>query len=182
MKADAGRPVFIGLTGTNCAGKGEIAFYLKSRGYASLSLSDILREELAARGLEAGRDNLIRTGNELRAAYGPDVLARRIMDKVRGPSVIDSIRSPREVEFFKQQTGFVLVAVDAPIEVRFARARARGRDESASTLDEFRRKEEIEMTGSETSQQLALSMAMADWTIVNDGTIEELRRKVEELL
>jgi dephospho-CoA kinase len=38
------------------------------------------------------------------------------------------------------------------------------------------------MAGSETSQQLALCMAMADRTIVNDGTIEELRRKVEDLL
>ena len=182
MKIDADRPVFIGLTGTNGAGKGEVAAYLKGRGYAYLSLSDILREELVARGLKAGRDNLIRTGNELRAAYGSDVLARRIMDKVRGPSVIDSIRNPREVEFFRKQEGFVLLAVDAPIEVRFARARARGRDESAATLDEFRRKEDLEMAGNETNQQLALCMAMADRTIVNDGTIEELRRKVEELL
>lgn len=182
MKIDAGRPVFIGLTGTNGAGKGEVAAHLKGRGYAYLSLSDILREELVARGLKAGRDNLIRTGNELRAAYGPDVLARRIMDRVRGPSVIDSIRNPREVEFFRKQERFVLLAVDAPIEVRFARARARGRDESAATLDEFRRKEELEMAGNETNQQLALCMAMADRTIVNDGTIEELRRKLEELL
>ena len=74
------------------------------------------------------------------------------------------------------------LAVDAPIEVRYARARARGRDESAATLDEFRRKEELEMAGNETKQQLALCMAMADRTIVNDGTIEELRRKVEDLL
>ena len=182
MKTDAGRPVLIGLTGTNGAGKGEVAAHLKGRGYAYLSLSDILREELATRGLEAGRDNLIRTGNELRAAHGPDVLARRAMDRVLGPSVIDSIRNLREVEFFRKQKGFVLLAVDAPIEVRYARARARGRDESAATLDEFRRKEELEMAGNETNQQLALCMAMADRTIVNDGTIEELRRKVEDLL
>lgn len=76
----------------------------------------------------------------------------------------------------------MLLAVDAPIEVRYARARARGRDEAAATLDEFRRKEELEMAGNETDQQLALCMAMADRTIVNDGTIEELRRKVEDLL
>jgi dephospho-CoA kinase len=182
MKTDAGRPVLIGLTGTNGAGKGEVAAHLKGRGYAHLSLSDILREELAARGLEAGRDNLIRIGNELRTAHGPEVLARRTMDRVRGPSVIDSIRNPREVEFFRKQKGFVLLAVDAPIEVRYARTRARGRDESTATFDEFRRKEALEMAGNETDQQLALCMAMADRTIFNDGTIEELRRKVEELL
>jgi dephospho-CoA kinase len=86
------------------------------------------------------------------------------------------------VEFFRKQKGFVLLAVDAPIEVRYARTRARGRDESATTFDEFRRKEELEMAGNETEQQIALCMAMADRTIFNDGTIEELHRKVEELL
>jgi dephospho-CoA kinase len=182
MKTDAGRPILIGLTGTNGAGKGEVAAHLKDRGYAYLSLSDILREELAARGLEAARDNLIRIGNELRAAHGPDILARRTMDRVRGPSAIDSIRNPREVEFFRKQTGFVLLAVCAPIELRYQRVRARGRDESAVTLEEFRRKEALEMAGDETDQQLAICMAMADRSIVNDGTIEELRRKVEELL
>ena len=96
--------------------------------------------------------------------FGPDVLARRTMDKVRGPSVIDSIRNPREVEFLRRQEGFVLVAVDAPIEIRFARTRARGRDESAATLEEFRAKEQLEMAGDETGQQLARCMAMADRT------------------
>ena len=182
MKTDASRPVLIGLTGTNGAGKGEVAAFLRGLGYAYLSLSDILREELAARGLEASRDNLIRLGNELRAAHGPDILARRTMDRVRGPSVIDSIRNPREVEFLRRQQGFLLLAVDAPIELRFARARARGRDESAATLDEFRTKEELEMAGNETGQQIARCMAMADRIIVNDGTIDELQRKVEELL
>lgn len=178
----AKRPALVGLTGTNGAGKGEVAAYLGRKGYGHLSLSDVLREELAARGLSASRDNLIAVGNELRARFGPDVLARRTMAKVLGPTVIDSIRNPREVEFLKRQAGFLLIALDAPIEVRFARTRARGRDESAATLEEFRAKEDVEMAGSETGQQLARCMAMADRRIVNDGTLEDLWRKVEECL
>lgn len=178
----AKRPALVGLTGTNGAGKGEVAAYLGRKGYGHLSLSDVLREELAARGLSASRDNLIAVGNELRARFGPDVLARRTMAKVLGPTVIDSIRNPREVEFLKRQAGFLLIALDAPIEVRFARTRARGRDESAATLEEFRAKEDVEMAGSETGQQLARCMAMADRRIVNDGALEDLWRKVEECL
>lgn len=176
------KPALIGLTGTNGAGKGEAAAFLGTKGYACLSLSDVLREELAAQGLPASRDNLIVVGNELRGRFGPDVLARRTMDKVRAPSVIDSIRNPREVEYLRRQEGFILIAIDAPIEVRFARAQARGRDESAGTLEAFRTKEEIEMAGSETGQQLAKCMTMADRRVVNDGTLEELWRKVEECL
>ncbi len=178
----AKRPALVGLTGTNGAGKGEVAAYLGKKGYGYRSLSDVLREELAARGLAASRDNLIVIGNELRARFGPDVLARRTMAKVLGPAVIDSIRNPREVDYLRRQDGFILIAIDAPVEVRFARARARGRDESAATLEEFRAKEDVEMAGSENGQQLARCMAMADRSLMNDGTLEELWRKVEECL
>jgi dephospho-CoA kinase len=178
----AKRPALVGLTGTNGAGKGEAAAYLGRKGYGYRSLSDVLREELAARGLAASRDNLIAIGNELRARFGPEVLPRRTMAKIIGPTVIDSIRNPSEVEYLRRQEGFILIAIDAPIEIRFARAQARGRDESAATLEEFRAKEEVEMAGSETGQQLARCMAMADRTIANDGTLEELWRKVEECL
>lgn len=136
------RPELIGLTGTNGAGKGEAAAFFQTRGYARASLSDILREELSARGIPATRDNLIRTGNELRAAFGPDILARRTMDRVTGPTVIDSIRNMLEIAYFRTRKGFVLLAFDAPVELRFGRVAARGRDESAATLEEFRRKED----------------------------------------
>jgi dephospho-CoA kinase len=176
------RPYLIGLTGTNGAGKGEAAAYFMSRGYAYASLSDILREELRERGLEVTRDTLIRVGNELRERLGPDVLARRTMAKVTGPTVIDSIRNSREVEYFRAQGNFILLAVDAPIEVRFSRVGSRGRDESVGTLEEFRKKEEEERAGGEAAQQLEACMAAADRLIWNDGTIEDLHRKLERLL
>ena len=171
----------IGLTGTNGAGKGETAAFFVARGYVYFSLSDILREELQARGETVSRDNLIRTGNELRERYGPDVLAKRTVAKVGGPAVIDSIRNTHEVAFLRRQDGFVLLAIDAPVEVRFARVAARGRDESAADLESFRKKEEQERTGGETSQQLEACMAAADRLILNDGTIPDLHRKLEEI-
>ena len=176
------RPRLIGLTGTNGAGKGEAAAFFKTRGYAYTSLSDILREELGARDLPATRDNLIRTGNELRAAFGPDILARRTMDRVTGPTVIDSIRNLLEVAYFRARRGFILLAFDAPVDLRFGRVAARGRDESAATLEEFRKKEGEERAGGAAAQQLEACMAAADHLVLNDGTIEDLRRKLEKFL
>jgi dephospho-CoA kinase len=173
---------FVGLTGTNGAGKGEAAAFLKERGYNYYSLSDVIREELAARGEEPNRDNLIRAGNELRRLHGPDVLARRVAEKAKAPAVIDSIRNAAEVARLRRLEGFVLVALDAPLETRFERVRSRGRDESASTLEEFRRKEELERAGDDSSQQLEKCLAEADFLVWNDGGIADLRRKLEELL
>jgi dephospho-CoA kinase len=174
-------PRLIGLTGTNGAGKGEAAAYFMAKGYAYFSLSDVIREELRARGEAVSRDNLIRTGNELRERFGPDVLARRTVAKVGEAAIIDSIRNTREVAYLRLQPGFILLAIDAPAEVRFARVAARGRDESAADLEAFRNKEGQERTGGETAQQLEACMAAADRLILNDGTIPELHRKLEEI-
>jgi dephospho-CoA kinase len=172
----------IGLTGTNGAGKGEAAEFFKKHGYAYHSLSDLLREELARRGEAVTRDNLIRTGNALRHRYGADILARRVMKRVRGRAIIDSIRHPREIAFLKKQKGFLLLAVDAPAAVRFERVKRRGRDESATTLDAFIRKEQEEMTDWPEGQQLHRCLELADRTIVNDSSREALHRQLEEFL
>jgi dephospho-CoA kinase len=176
-------PRLIGLTGTNGAGKGEAAAYFSGKGYRYFSLSDVIRDELKERGDPESRDALIRTGNELRERHGPDVLARRTMAKVgRGErAVIDSIRNLREVAFLRREKGFVLLAIDAPVELRFARVAARGRDESARDLEAFRKKEEQERAGGAAAQQLEACMAAADRVIVNDGTIPEFHRKLEEV-
>ena len=176
-------PRLIGLTGTNGAGKGEAAAYFAARGYARFSLSDVIREELRRRDEPASRDNLIRAGNELRESLGADVLARRTMDKVGGTgrAVIDSIRNASEVDFLRRQDGFVLLAIDAPVAVRFARVAVRGRDESAADLEAFRAKEDQERGGGATGQQLEACMAAADRLVINDGTLAEFHRKLEEV-
>jgi len=172
----------IGLTGTNGSGKGEAATYFKKRGYAYFSLSDVIRDALRNDGKEDTRDNLIEKGNELRKKYGPDILARLAMEKVQDKTVIDSIRNPSEVEYLRKEKEFILLAIDAPVELRYERVKRRGRQESASTLEEFIKKEKEEMTDSEKGQQLHSCMKMADFIIMNDGTLEDLHLKLEEIV
>jgi dephospho-CoA kinase len=172
----------VGLTGTNGAGKGEVASFFEKRGYTYYSLSDLIREELQKKGEEPTRDNLIKIGNALRKKSGADILARRVMRKVRDKAVIDSIRNPKEVEYLKKQKNFILIAVDAPAAMRYERVKKRGRQESASTLQEFIQKEEEERSDSEKEQQLQNCMRMADVVVTNDGTLEDLHRKLKEML
>ena len=172
----------IGLTGTNGAGKGEAASFFEAQGYSYFSLSDVIREELGKVNRKITRDNMIRMGNELRRKFSPDILARQVAKKIRGKAVIDSIRNPKEVEFLRSQGNFILLSFDAPAEVRFERVKMRGREESASSLQEFLAKEREEMGTDAKSQQLLSCMAMADHTIINDGTLKDLRNKLEVFL
>ena len=104
------------------------------------------------------------------------------MEKVSGDSIIDSIRNPSEIEYWRRQEDFVLLAIDAPVEVRYRRALARGRNESAATLEEFTAKEDEEKTRDRNAQQLETCMRMADFVIQNDGTLEGFHKKLEAFL
>lgn len=180
MRRKKGR--LIGLTGTNGAGKGEVAAFFRKKGYAYFSLSDLIRDELKKKGKQASRDNLIQMGNRLREKFGPDILARLVMKKIMGKAVIDSIRNPKEIEYLRMQKNFILLAIDSPVELRYERVKKRGRVESASTLQEFIEKEAEEMTNRKKAQQLGNCMRLADFKIDNNDTLESLYQKLEKLL
>ncbi len=182
--------MIIGLTGKNASGKGEVANYLKSKGFVYYSLSDVIREEATKRGLEHSRGNLINLGNELRGKFGPDYLAKQINNKTSQQLienknqnfVIDSIRNPNEAKELMKNEGFILIGIDAPIELRFKRLLERNRIGDAKTLEDFREQEQRENLKSDTNQQLDKTFGMAEKVIVNDGTLEELHKKIDRLL
>jgi dephospho-CoA kinase len=177
------KPVIIGLTGTNASGKGVIADYLKKKGFEYFSLSDVIRDELTKEGLSSSRENLINKGNFLRSKFGSDILAKKIKQKLsKNNAVIDSIRNTNEVSELKKLKGFHLVAVDAPINLRFSRAILRGRIENAASLEEFKKIELREKSDKQGEQQLDKCIQMADYKIMNDGTMEELHEKIEDIL
>ena len=173
--------MIIGLTGANASGKGEAAGYLKSKGFEYYSLSDILREEAKARGIELSRENLIKLGNELRTKNRPSILADLVIKniKAKGNYVIDSIRNPFEVKALRKLSGFILIGIDAPVEIRFKRAIARKRPGDPETLEEFVEKERKENITDPANQQLENCLKLADTVIVNDSTIEELHKKLD---
>ena len=171
--------VVIGITGRNCAGKDSVAAILEAHGFERYSLSDVLREELRARGQEITRPALIALGNELRAAEGPGTLALRVRAMIRTERcALVSVRNPTEVERLREIPGFELWGVDAPVAERFARESSRGRESQPTTLEEFKALEDRENTDDPNAQQLDATFRMADHTIDNDGSLSELEAKV----
>jgi dCMP deaminase len=176
--------MLIGLTGRNAAGKGEVAKYLQTKSFYYYSLSDAIREELRARKIKVTREALIQVGNELRQRFGPGVLADRILQHTQHDRnyVIDSIRNPAEVEAFRRSGDFKLIRVDAPVVVRFERTVARHRESDPTTFEDFVALDSREADGDETSQNLTKVEQLADETLVNDGTLEELHPKIDLLV
>jgi dephospho-CoA kinase len=177
------RTLVIGLTGPNAAGKGEAAETLKAMGFTYHSLSDAVREEALHRGRTTDRDDLIATGNELRREGGPGILAQLTIPKLGDRDLVDSIRNPAEVGVLRGVKGFFLLGVTAPAEVRYERALNRaGRGDAVQSLEAFLAKEAEENTSDPTAQRLSATFALADRVLINEGPLEDLRRKVRDLV
>ena len=175
--------MIIGLTGTNASGKTSVVQYFISKGYEYFSLSDVIRDELTRRDLEHNRDNLRHVGNELRRKYGAAVLAEKICQQISALNVvIDSIRNTSEVAALRKLQNFVLIAVDAPLQIRFQRAKLRGRLENADDIIKFKELEEKEKSRNRTAQNIDLCMEQADFRLWNDKTKEDLYLQLDNLM
>jgi len=185
---------FIGLTGTFASGKGTIIDTVKKmygNKAASFSTSDIVREETAKMGLAQERPNQQRVANELRATRGTGVFAEMALERAaKLPAsvnlvLVDGIRNPGEVNALRKfGKNFRLWAVDAPIEVRYQRIKSRAREgEKVLSFEEFKASEEKEKKASNAAaQSIPACMALADGLIENNGSLEELEKKVKALL
>ena len=174
----------IGTVGPQGSGKTEVAKILESLGNPVVRMGDAVWEETRRRGLEVNEENVGRVAEDLRRVHGPAAVARLcipIVEERRRTArgvVIDGIRSGKEVEEFRRAFGmdFRLIAVHADREVRFSRVTSRGREDDVRDEAEFEMKERREM-----GWGLGEAMDMADFSINNSGSLEDLRRRVEEI-
>jgi len=178
--------MIIGITGLSGAGKDTVAEYLEQKGFAHASLSDVIREEAENQGIEFTRENLIRLGNELRKARGGEYLAKGAVEKVQASGVknlvLTSIRHPAELEFFRKLPDFKLWEVSAPQDLRWQRAKNKLNSEDVGDFEDFKKWESFENSKNENRQQLSAVGSKADAEIINDKSLAELHRVVDELL
>jgi len=180
------KKLVMGITGTNGAGKGTVVDYLiKKKGFKHFSASGLITEELIKKNRPVNRDNMILMGNELRAKNGANYLARELLrraSKENANSIIESIRTPGEVEELKKNNG-ILIAVEANQRLRYERNLKRGSTKDKVSFEEFVAQEKQEMVSDDPNKQnLSACKKAADYVIENNGTIDELNQKVEELL
>lgn len=180
----------VGITGTIGSGK-DVAksFFEKKFSCYSSNLSDLIRTELLEKKKIKVDKNLKQNlGNDLRKQYGNHVLAElawNFLQKNRELIVIGGIRNPGEIEFLKKKAGkdFVLIAVDAPRELRWEKVQKRNKSTDPKTYEEFVAIDEKDLgTGEpEYGQQVRKCMSMADYKIENNGSDEEFFKKLDEI-
>lgn len=184
----AGAKLCIGLTGRMASGKGEAVRILNGYGFHYISLSDIVRGEAARVDPRVTRSQMQDIGNRLRQEGGAGVLGRMVRERIAAAQekrwVIDGIRNPAEVLELKKINDFVLIGIDCDVPTILARMKRRGRETDQAAEEELRAGLEREWGDGEAAggQQVGPTLAMADFTIANNGTIGELQARLNEVL
>jgi len=89
--------------------------------------------------------------------------------------VIDGVRNMEELDLFKKELGldFLVVAIDASDETRRKRTLARGRTDDSKNLKDLEERDKREI-----SWGLQKVIADADIIIQNNGTLEQMKKRV----
>ncbi len=179
--------IIIGITGTLGAGKGTIVDYLTiNKGFKHYSVRQFLIEEIEKKGLPVNRDTMTEVANNLRATHSPSYIIEQLYKKALsygGNSIIESIRTPGEVDFLKKQGEFYLIAVDADPRIRYDRITLRASETDHISFDTFIANEKREFTTTDSNKQnLSSCIQMADIVLQNNGSIYELQQQLEREL
>lgn len=168
------------IAGMAGAGKTEFAQFCKSLGIPVIQMGDLVREKVKDNGLEMTGRNVGKIANAERLKLGNDVWARRTVKRTGGRNtVIDGTRSEAEVAHFRERFGkdAIVVSVYASARTRYERLKARNREDMPLTLGEFEERDRREL-----GWGLGNVIALSDRIVGNEGSIEELRQKIKELL
>lgn len=179
--------IVICLVGPIAAGKGTVDEILQKDGFAPYTFSDGIKEEIKKRGMEINRFSLNQVSNEMRQNQGSDYWARVCAEAIDREGhekvVVDGARNPHEIEFLKDKYGAKVIGITADQNLRYRRLLARRRINENLTLEQFKELDDRENTQTDdNAQKINESMKLADLVINNDGSVEELKFKVEKFL
>ncbi|MBU1954122.1 AAA family ATPase [Patescibacteria group bacterium] len=173
----------IALVGMCGAGKSVVSDFYKERNYGYIHFGAVTMEEVKRRGMEVNEVNekIVREG--LRAEHGMAAFAILNLPKIEsalenGNVIVDGLYSWAEYKVLKDKfdDSLIVLAVFASRGLRYKRLAERNvrplTEEQARGRD-YAEIENIEKGG---------PIAMADYTVVNDGNLEDLRDKLESLI
>lgn len=173
----------VAVVGMPGAGKSEIARVFEEHGFSRVRFGDITDSEVARRGLELTEANERRVRELLREEHGMAAYAKLNLPRIDSALentevVIDGLYSWEEYLFLKDYYGedFRVVAVYSSPETRYTRLSQRRNRRLTWEEAVSRDRAEIEKVNK------GGPIAMADFTIINESSLENLRGGIDEVI
>jgi dephospho-CoA kinase len=183
----------IGISGTNGSGKDTVGEMLAERhGWLFVSISQILRDELAKQGLPQDRHHTHDLSAKWRREGGNAILINKAYEIYKSKAgnykglAISSLRNPGEADEVHKLGGKV-IWIDADPKLRYQRvsSRGHGRQEDQLSFEQFLADEQHQMhqSGDEATLNMSGVKAKADIFIDNNGAdLQDFIHTVEAVL
>ncbi len=170
----------LGICGLPGSGKSTVIDAVKDLGIV-ITMGDVIRKEAKLRNINLTSDNLGRLAKELREKGGSEIVAKKCVEMISEFRteiiIIDGVRSLEEIDVFRRLWKFPLIAIELNDEKRFERLTERGRSDDPTNLKDLRERDNREI-----GFGLKKVIKKANYKIINDSTIEELKKKSRELV
>ena len=184
MAEDSNRPRALALVGMPGAGKTICAEHLRGLGYFTLRFGAVVVDEVLRRGWEVNPANERIAREELREKQGMAAMAIISLPKLHDALkqhkcvIIDGLYSFSEYKLLVEELGapLALLAIAAPRHLRYQRLSTR--PERPLTPLEAQERDIREIEALEKGGPIA----MADYTLINDGAPAALLRQLDALL
>jgi dephospho-CoA kinase len=170
----------VGMTG---AGKSEVSRVFEQNGFIRIRFGDVTDEEIKKRGLKLNEENERYIRELLRQEHGMSAYAKLNLPKIdsaleHSDVVIDGLYSWEEYTLLKTHYGedLWLVAVWASPRTRYQRLTTRR--ERHLTLEEAVNRDTAEIENTNKGRPIA----MADFTIINESSLEDMRQEAERII
>lgn len=174
----------IGIIGEIGAGKTLATKYLQEKYNAvSFRFSEMLRDLLKRLYLEIDRENMQKISTVLRQNFGDDLMSRVMAEDVKNAKakliITEGIRRSTDAIDLKKLPNFFIIAITANQRIRFERLSDRGEnsDDKTITWDIF-----LLQAEQETEQRIKDVTKEADYTIKNNGTLDELYEQIDDVM
>ena len=154
-------------------------YFAKKYSTEKLGISSSIRIIAREKWLEETRENLIAIGKEVAKEYGDGYLAEVLIRNAKSDFLI--ITWPRQLwqlEYLRKNTHSVFIAIESDIDIRYIRMLSRWKIGEDITFEKFTELEEMEES---SVQRVSDCMKLADICLQNNGTLEELYKKLEGL-
>ena len=173
----------VSIVGMAGAGKSEVARLFAENGFTRVRFGDVTDEEVRRRDLELNEANERLVRELLRQEHGMSAYAQLNLPRIDSALkysdvVIDGLYSWEEYTFLKNYYGddLCLVAVWASPKTRYERLG--GRAERRLTPQEALERDRTELENLSKGGPIA----MADFTITNEYSMENLKQAVERII
>ena len=129
---------------------------------------------------------MVVVANKLRADHSPSYIIDQLYQQalLTGKNcIIESIRTPGEVQSLREKGNFLLFAVDADPQLRYERIVMRNSETDRISYETFVENEKREMQSNDTNKQnIGKCIEQADQIFMNNSSVEMLFGQVEESL